>query len=198
MKLRNSAVALAALLLVWCSLAADAGTLLKSGPGLHSAMPAGYDVVVLKPSGVNLSLMGLIECPELEGAQHVALGLKSKIVAADGASISSFPHHFAFRITASLRKIVLDGPASSLDFSGNPQDLLLQLKFRIRAYHGLETREVEPESIEMIGVPADVPADERVYRIGVNVGDMPVIDRFVIEVLSPEGEVLTHFPFSLL
>jgi len=50
----------------------------------------------------------------------------------------------------------------------------------------------------MIGIPADVPADERVYRIGVSVGDMPVIDRFVLEVLSPEGEVLTHFPFTLL
>ena len=198
MKVRNTAVPLAALLVMWCSVVVDAGTLLKSGPGLHSAMPAGYDVVVLKPSGVNLSLMGLIECPELEGAQHVALGLKSKIVAADGARINSFPHHFAFRITASLRKIVIDGPASSLDFSGSPQDLLLHLKFRIRAYHGLETREVEPESIEMIGVPADVPADERVYRIGVSVGDMPVVDRFVIEVLSPEGQVLTHFPFSLL
>jgi hypothetical protein len=50
----------------------------------------------------------------------------------------------------------------------------------------------------MIGMPSDVPADERVYRVGINVGDMPVIDRFVIEVLSPEGEVLTHFPFTLL
>ena len=50
----------------------------------------------------------------------------------------------------------------------------------------------------MIGMPADVPADERVYRIGVSVGDMPVVDRFVLEVLSPEGHVLTHFPFSLL
>lgn len=198
MKARNSAVPMAVLLLIFCSVVAYAGTLLKSGPGLHSAMPAGYDVVVLKPSGVNLSLMGLIECPELEGAQHVALGLKSKIVAADGANIKTYPHHFAFRITASLRKIVLDGPASSLDFSGNPQDLLLRLKFRIRAYHGLETREVEPESIDMIGMPPDVPADERVYRIGVNVDNMPVIDRFVIEVLSPEGEVLTHFPFTLL
>lgn len=198
MKLRSTAVYCTAVIVVSCSLVAAAGTLLKSGPGLHSAMPAGYDVVVLKPSGVNLSLMGLVECPELEGAQHVASGLHSKIIAADGVRIEKFPHHFSFRITASLRKIVLDGPASALDFSGSPQNLLLQLKFRIKAYHGLEMHEITPDSVEMIGMPADVPADERVYRVGVNVGDMPVIDRFVIEVLSPEGEVLTHFPFSLL
>jgi hypothetical protein len=198
MKSRKIAVLIAALPFILGSLVAAAGTLLKSGPGLHSAMPAGYDVVVLKPSGVNLSLMGLIECPELEGAQHVASGLQARIVGADGARMENYPQHFNFRITASLRKIVLDGPASAFDFSGNPQDLLLKLKFRIKAYHALEAREIEPESVELIGVPADVPADERVYRIGVNVDKMPVIDRFVIEVLSPEGEVLTHFPFTLL
>jgi hypothetical protein len=198
MKLRSTAGCRTALIVVSCSLFAAAGTLLKSGPGLHSAMPAGYDVVMLKPSGVNLSIMGLVECPQLEGAQHIASGLQSRIVGPDGVRMDRFPRRFSFRITASLRKIVLDPPASALDFTGSPQDLLLRLKFRIRAYHGLETREISPESIEMIGIPADVPSDERVYRVGVNIGDMPVIDRFVIEVLSPEGEVLTHFPFTLL
>ena len=198
MKSRSTAAYWILLIVVSCSLVAAAGTLLKSGPGLHSAMPAGYDVIVLKPSGANLSLMGLIECPELEGAQHVAAGLHSRIVAADGAHIEEFPHHFSFRITASLRKIVLDGPASTINFAGDPKDLLLKLKFRVKTYHGLEMREIAPESVEMIGIPADVPYDERIYRVGVNIGDMPVIDRFVIEVLSPEDQVLTHFPFSLL
>ncbi len=198
MESRGTAVCLTAGAVLCFYLFAGAGSALRSGPGLHSAMPAGYDVVVLKPSGVNLSVMGLIECPQLEGAQHVAAGLQSRIMAANGARMDQYPHHFSFRITASLRKIVLDGPASALDFGGNPQDLLLQLKFRVKAYHGLESREIAPESIEMIGMPADVPFDERVYRIGVNVGDMPVVDRFVIEVLSPEGQVLTHFPFTLL
>jgi len=198
MKARALKISSIAALVLSLSLFAAAGRLLQSGPGLHSAMPAGYDVVLLKPSGVNLSLMGLIECPQLEGAQHVASGLQSRIVGPDGARMDRFPRHFSFRITASLRKIVLDAPASALDFSGSPQDLLLRLKFRIRAYHGLETRQIAPESIEMIGIPADVPSDERVYRVGVNIGDMPVIDRFVIEVLSPDGDVLTHFPFSLL
>jgi hypothetical protein len=198
MNLRSTTIYCTGVMVIALSLAAAAGTLLKSGPGLHSAMPAGYDVVMLRPSGVNLSLMGLIECPQLEGAQHIASGLQSKIVGADGARMEKFPHHFSFRITASLRKIVLDGPAYALDFAGDPQELLLQLKFRVRAYHGLETREITPESVEMIGIPAGVPADERVYRVSVNVGDMPVIDRFVIEVLSPQDEVLTHFPFTLL
>jgi hypothetical protein len=55
-----------------------------------------------------------------------------------------------------------------------------------------------PQSIEMIGVPADVPSDERIYRITINADKMPITDRLVVEILSPRGEPLTHFPFSLL
>ena len=170
----------------------------KSGPGLHSAMPAGYEVVTLKPSGASLSLMGLIECPELEGAQHIADGSKSKLIAADGSTITEFPQRFSFRITASLGKIVLDSPAATINIAEDPQDLLLKLKFRVRAYSGMESREIVPENIEMIGMPADVPYDERVYRININAGTMPITDRVVIDVLSPEGDRLTHFAFSLL
>jgi hypothetical protein len=177
---------------------AVAGTALKSGPGLHSAMPAGYDVMQLKPSGMLLSLMGLIECTEVEGAQHVAAGSKSKLLSADGEVIRRFPRHFSFRITASLRKILLDPPEHSLEFAGDPRDLLLHLRFRIKAYNGLEMREIASESIDLIGMPADVSYDERIYRVRVKTGDMPVTNRIVIEVLSPEGEVLTHFPFDLL
>ncbi len=187
-----------ATVVVFSSLIAAAGTLLKSGPGLHSAMPVGYEVLALKPYNTNLSLLGLVECPALEGAQHVAAGLKAQVLDADGARMQQFPHQFSFRITASLRKIVLDPPFNSVTVTEDPSDLLLKLKFRVKAYHGLEVREIAPESVEMIGIPADISADERIYRVHVSIADMPVTDRFVLEVLSPQDEVLTHFPFSLL
>jgi hypothetical protein len=59
----------------------------------------------------------------------------------------------------------------------------------------LEVREVTPQSIEMIGMPADLPYDERVYRININAGNLPITDRMVVEIFSPEGKLLTHFPF---
>lgn len=170
----------------------------KQMPGLHSNMPAGYDIVMLKPSKATLSLIGLIECPELEGAQHVAEGSHRKLVSADGETIKEFPQRFSFRITASLRKVFLEGPNTSVDVADDPQQLLLKLKFRIRAYNALEVREIEPQSIEMIGMPADVPYDERVYRININAAKLPITDRLVVEIYSPQGELLTHFPFRLL
>jgi hypothetical protein len=165
---------------------------------MHSNMPAGYAVMVLKPSKATLSLIGLIECPELEGAQHVAEGLHKKLVSADGTTVRQFPQRFSFRITASLKKIFIEGPDSSVDVPGDPQELLLNLKFRVRAYNGLQAREIVPQSVEMIGVPADVPYDERVYRINVDTGNLPITDRVIVEILSPQGELLTHFPFSVL
>jgi hypothetical protein len=179
-------------------LAAIAGNAPRGGNGLRSTLPAGYDVVVLKPSGANLSMMGLIECPELEGAKSVSEGANKKLVSAEGDTIRHFPQRFSFRITASLRKMLMDRPVASVDVSDEPRELLLNLKFRIRAYNGLENHEIVPESVEMIGMPADVPYDERVYRINVNRVDLPITARLVVEVRTPQGELLTHFPFSLL
>jgi hypothetical protein len=47
----------------------------------------------------------------------------------------------------------------------------------------------------MIGMPADLPYDERVYRININAGNLHITDRVVVEIFSPEGKLLTHFPF---
>jgi hypothetical protein len=179
-------------------LAAIAGNAPRGGNGLHPNIPAGYDVVVLKPSGANLSLMGLIECPELEGAQSVSQGSNKKLVSADGDTIRHFPQRFSFRITASFRKMLIDRPVAAVDVSDEPHELLLNLKFRIRAYNGLEAHEITPESVEMIGMPADVPYDERVYRINLNNVDLPITARLVVEILTPQGELITHFPFSPL
>src|SRR5215471_10804104 len=141
MKVRGRSVVWIPLVLVSCSLAAmsppKSPPKSNDRPGLHSAMPAGYDIITLKPSGVSLALMGLIECPELEGAQHVSAGTSSRIITADGERMDKFPHHFNFRITASLRKSILEAPMDSVNVSDDPHDLLLKLRFRVKAYHGL-------------------------------------------------------------
>jgi hypothetical protein len=180
------------------TLAAMARNAAKATPGLRSNIPAGYDVMLLKPSKATLSLIGLIECPELEGAQRVSEGLHAKLVSSDGSTVKEFPQHFSFRITASLKKVFFDEPVTSIKLPDDPHELLLHLKFRVRVYHGLEVREIVPQSIEMIGAPADVASDERIYRINIDAEKLPVTDRLVVEILSPQGELLSHFPFSLL
>jgi len=196
-KRRLAAACRLLVVLISCTLAAP-GTDQLGSPELRSSIPAGYEVIALKPYGVHLILMGLIECPELAGAQHVSAGIRSRVISSSGERMVSFPRHFSFRITASLRKIVVEPQPSSVRIFDDPEDLLLKLRFRIKGYHGLERRAILPESVHLIGMPAEIPYNERVFRIAVDVGDAPITDRFVIEVLTPEGEVLTHFPFNVL
>lgn len=198
MKARRRSVIWIPFVLLSCSFAAGPAPKSNDRPALHSAMPAGYDIILLKPSGVNLELMGLIECPELEGAQHVVAGAHSSIISADGERMDKFPHHFNFRITASLRKSIQEAPINVVNAPDDPHDLLLKLRFRVKAYHGLQVRDVVANSVDLIGMPADVPYDERIYRISIAIDDASITDRFVIDVLTPEGELLTHFPFTLL
>jgi hypothetical protein len=164
----------------------------------HATTPAGYDVLLLKPSGSLLTFLGLIECPELKGVQQITQGVTSRLVSADGKLLANFPGEFSFRITASLRKTVLVAPTNEIKITEDLQDLLVGLKFRLRTYNGLEVREIAPESVQIIGVPADVPYDERIYRVSFSVHDLPVTDRCVLEVLSPDGKRLTKFHFDLL
>lgn len=167
-------------------------------PVFHASIPAGYEVVLVRPSGATISVLGLIECPELEGAQQVAAGVNASIVNVDGEKLKHFPSNFSFRITASLRKTVVVDPTDTLTIPERPEVLLLKLKFRLKAYHGLDVREISPESVQMIGVPADVSSDERVYRVNFNVEGLPITDRCVLEVLSPDGERIAKFHFDLL
>lgn len=165
---------------------------------LHSTIPAGYEILKLQPSGTNLFLLGLIECPELEGAQHVSDGPHARIVAADGSSLDHFPRFLNFRLTASLRKELLDSSSDGSVTTQNPRQFLLKLGFVLKGYDGLLSYELHPQSVQLIGVPADIPYDERVFRVSFDVGSRSISDRFVLEVLSPEGTRIARFHFELL
>ena len=184
--------------LALCAALTTASSLPKSFMILHAATPAGYDVLTLSPTGAQVSVLGLIECPELEGAQHISEGINGAVVSADGKRLNHFPSNFSFRVTASLRRTVISGPSGEIATAESPQDFLLKLRFRLKAFDGLKVTEIEPDSVQMIGVPADVPYDERIYRISFNIDRIPVSDRCVLEVLTPEGKRVTRFHFDLL
>jgi len=186
------------------ALAILAGPVVLSGAGqegpteFHALTPAGYEVLTLKPSGAKLAVLALIECPEIEGARQLAAGERAKVVSPAGAPLSSFPSRFNFRVTATLRKTILDDPTHSLSIGEDPRQFILRLRFRLKIYNGLQKQEAEPQSVEQVGMPDDIAYDERVFRVSFDVGQRPITDRVVLEVLSPEGERLARFHFELL
>jgi hypothetical protein len=97
-----------------------------------------------------------------------------------------------------LRKTLVESPEFTVATEQSPEDFLLGLRFRLRAYDGLDHSVILPKSVTMIGMPADVPYDERVYKLEYDVGDRPVTSRFLLEVYSPRGEQIARLTFGLL
>jgi hypothetical protein len=171
----------------------------QEGPTTFTSLtPAGYEVITLKPSGATLAVLGLIECPEIAGARQVPLGQNAKVISPSGTPMSSFPRKFSFRVTATLRKTILDDPAHSVSTEEDPQGFIMHLRYRLKIYNGLQKEELEPQSVEQVGMPEDIEYDERVFRVSFDVGRRPITDRVVLEVLSPAGERLARFHFELL
>lgn len=164
----------------------------------HSPAPAGYTVVLLQPSHAEVSFLGLIECPQMEGVQRVSDGMRASLISPEGLPVRKFPRQISFRLTATLRKTLLDSPSEAVLTHEDPRQFLLKLRFKLKIYHGLDRRSIFPQSVKMLGMPADLPYDERIYRVNFALDNVPVSDRLVLEILSPHNEVLTHFTFGLL
>lgn len=117
-------------------------------------------------------------------------------VKADGTPVKFFPSRLNFRVTATARTSELVGideyplniPPGSLN------DFMTKLRFRLCIFHGLDKHTLQPDTVQEIGMPDDVSYDERVFRVAFTVGDhLPVEDRIVLEVLSPDGDRLGKF-----
>ncbi|MFB3815312.1 MAG: hypothetical protein ACE14L_14495 [Terriglobales bacterium] len=113
----------------------------------------------------------------------------------DGSIIRQYPHNLSFRVTATaMLPELMDVDREMLDNVSDMNALLLQLGFRLKIFHGLEVTTVNPQAVDMIGMPADVPYDERIYRLSfVLPREVPIEDRIVLEVLSPAGGRLCKF-----
>jgi len=193
------AVILLVTALIVSSLLAQVGSMnFKYAPSFHTITPTGYNIVQLRPSGRTVELLAVVECPEIEGMKQLSEGLNAKVITTQGVPLEHFPRHFSFRVTATLRRLILEPPERIIDSEEAPQQFLLHLQFRLKAYNGLRMDLIEPEAVTLIGVPQDVAYDERVFRIQFDVDDLPVTERVVLEAVSPQGETLSHFPFGLL
>jgi hypothetical protein len=195
---RYRAALAAATLLGAAHMAAPDSVSFRYGPGFHATTPSGYSILLLRPSGATVELLGLVECPEIEGMQQVSQGLNAKVISPQGIPVNHFPHHFSFRITATLRKPIPEPPDHVLNTDQDPQQFLLSLRFRLKIYRGLSMHQIEPDSVTLIGVPEDIAYDERIFRVQFDVDDLLVTDRLILEAVSPEGEPVSHFPFVML
>lgn len=167
----------------------------------HSIVPLGYDALRLHPAKQTVYLMASAESAGFEGMQRRNDNGRVVVTGADGEPVENYPDAIDFRVTASTKKRKLDSDdlaPHEVNAARPVSEYLLQLKFRLRIYRGLEGRTVEPDVVRLIGVPADVPYDERIYRVSFKIGAVSVQERIVLEVLDPDGNRVSKFHLEVL
>ncbi len=183
------------LMLSWPANAADAvRPYSPTEYDFHSVVPLGFDAIRLEPANRTVYLLASAESADFDGMRRIEQGSMVRVLAADGTPVRHYPDVVRFRVTATTR-----GPKMSdvdpypIDSKIALEDYLLGLRFRVKVFRGLKMTELEPDAVRMIGMPAEMPYDERIYEVSFALGRVPLADRLVLEVLSPDGIRLTKF-----
>jgi hypothetical protein len=167
----------------------------------HSVVPLGYDAVRLQPAKATVYLLASAESAGFEGMQRRQDNGRVVVTGANGEPVTSYPEAIDFRVTASAKKkkVAVDDLHPYDVAAKRPVgDYLLNLKFRLKIFRGLESQALEPHAVRLIGVPADVPFDERIYRVSFQLGKVSVNDRLVLEVLDADGNRVSRFHLEVL
>jgi hypothetical protein len=149
------------------------------------------------PAKKTVYLLASAESAQFEGMKRTENDGTVTVIGSDGSPARRFPSSIDFRLTASTnKKKVSDEVVDPYPIKAAAADLndyLLNLKFRLRIFHGLEMREFEPREVKLIGVPADVPYGERIYRASFDIGQVSLEDRLVLEVFDADGTRVSKF-----
>ena len=165
---------------------------------MTTPLPLGAQQINLKPSGQQFLLLGCIEDRRFNRLQVSRVRRSPFVIDASGDVWTHYPEEVTFRITATaIDSGMVQVDSQNVHESGDLNSFLLGLHFRLKSFRGLHMTELQPASVKLIGVPADVPYEERVYRVSFETGEFPVSDRLVMEVLSPKGQLLTRFHLEL-
>jgi hypothetical protein len=164
----------------------------------HAVNPLGVESLMLEPSKKLVNLMVSATSPEFEGLRRLPSGRQPVLVNEGGKQVRQFPESVTFRVTASTGVDPVDPDPLPTKTELSPEDYLLHLHFRLKIFHHLDSWTLEPQSSEMIGMPADVAYNERIYLVRFNLQDLPAEDRVMLEVFDDSGQRVTHFHLELL
>ena len=165
---------------------------------MKTPVSLGADQFLLNPAGRKFFLLSCLEDRRFNHLQVSRVRNSPFVIDAAGRVWKNYPDEVTFRVTATaIDSGLLNTDTDTIDEAGDLNSFLLGLQFRLKAFRGLKMHVEKPLSIKQIGVPADVPYDERVYRVSFETGDLPVDARLVMEVLSPKGQLLSRFHLEL-
>jgi hypothetical protein len=165
---------------------------------LRARIPLGTDSLLLQPSKRIVNLLASAESPGFEGWQLVPRNNRAVLLDRLGKPVQTLPSTIAFRVTAGTRDKILDTQPMPTPIAQELNAFLLGLQFEVQVFRGMEMRVVKPESTQMIGVPADEVAEERIYHVKFELGDLKPEDRIVLLISDSTGQRLSKFHLEFL
>jgi hypothetical protein len=166
---------------------------------INGRIPLGIESFRMRPGGHDFYLIASAENPAFQGLHRdTDRAGHDHLLDADGKPIEFYPSRLQFRLTASDREKLRDDHPFEAPAKGSVPELISHLRFRLKVFHELSYRVISPTLVQDIGMPNNVPYDERIYRIGFDLGKIPIEDRVVMEVLAPNGERLCKFHLDLM
>jgi len=164
-----------------------------------ATMPLDNELIELMPSKQKLTMMVTWDCPEIEGWELVTMPDGHKFVRdVEGREVEHYPRRVRFRFTIGSKTQLQGRSPLPYDTELKADQLASTLHFRLKQFHEIEARDFTPVLEEIIGVPADIPYDERIYRMEFEIPKIPITDRFALEVIDAKGNRVAKFPVFLL
>ena len=165
----------------------------------HSLVPLGMENLRLHPGGQLIRLLATAECGGFEGLERIGEAHQARLMTASGSRLLYYPSEISFRLTGSSFKSSVDrDPPTDIYANQDANSFLLNLHMRLKIFRALDANELDPDEMELIGVPATVPYGERIYRATFHLDHVPSDARMVLEVFDSSGQRISRFHLDLL
>jgi hypothetical protein len=165
---------------------------------LHNRIPLGSEALVLEPSHRAIQVLATAVAPQFEGWKLEGRRTNPVLLDVSGKPVKELPRTIDFRVTLSARDKIFDSNPLPLQSDRNLNDFLLGVHFQLQVFRGMNMREVTPAATKIIGIPADEPSDERIYRVSFDIGNARPDDRIVLLVTDASGNRISKFHLEFL
>ena len=164
----------------------------------HSIVPMGADEIRLQPSQQKVDLMASAESDSFEGVERRDPSHKVRLVDAGGSPFLYYPDEVSFRLTVStIDKLKDQDRPLDIATDQDANTFLLNLHLRLKVFQGLDAYEIEPAHVELIGMPANIPYSERIYRATFPLNNIPSTARLMLEIFDSRQERISRFHLDL-
>lgn len=163
-----------------------------------AVMSLGSDSILLQPAKQRLNMLLTVECPGMEKIVVRGEGPARTASYSDGTPVRFYPQGISFRFTIGARTATDEEAPNEFETNVTADHFQSTLHFRLKVFHGTHTQVYEPTDVSMLGIPADIPYNERIYHFSFKVKDIPVEDRMMLEILDEHGDRVGKFHLQIL